>query len=282
TDYFGSPAYLSQTGQLYLEAFVPFLDKVCCIGPSFRAEPSVDDRHLTEFSLLEIELQCDLPQLREEIEKIMVAITEEAVGRAGPELDYLGVDANSLREQVKTPFATMTYDDAIKLLYPEFGVKWGDDLKSRHEHYLVQHVGNRPLFVTHFPQQIKFFNMRVNRDDERIVNSMDLLLPYGGEAVGSAEREEDHGRLEKRLASSYMLDQIIRRKAAKGEWSGLTEREMKEEAVELFRWYIDFVREHPVMHAGCGIGGTRVMQFLLEANDIRAATTYPLNRELIM
>ncbi|MBU2561473.1 MAG: hypothetical protein KKD17_04185 [Nanoarchaeota archaeon] len=283
TGYFGTPAYLSQTGQLYLEAFVPELDRVCCVGPSFRAEPDVDSRHLTEFTLLEIELKCDLAQLRDEIEGIMVSIAEEAVGRAGEDLAYLGVDEGRLLGRVKRPFAVMSYDDAVKCLKPEYpGLGWGDDLKSQHERSLVRYAGDVPLFVTHFPEGIKFFNMRLNRDDPRVVNSMDLLLPYGGESVGSAEREEDDALLEKRLRNSYMIGQIARKKALSGEWTGIPEEQQRDMAVELFRWYIDFVRNNPVRHAGCGIGGTRVMQFLLESPDIRAATTYPLNRETIM
>lgn len=282
TDYFGSPAYLSQTGQLYLEAFVPELDKVCCIGPSFRAEPKADDRHLTEFTLLEIELQCDLAQLRTEIEGIIVGMTDEAIGRAGRELEYLGVDAGRLAERVKTPFPVMSYADAVKALqdkYPD--LKWGDDLKSQHERTLVEYAGNQPLFVTHFPEGIKFFNMRLNREDNTVVNSMDLLLPYGGEAVGSAEREEDHSILEKRLRESPMVDRIIARKS-RNEWNSMSYEQQRDNAVGLFKWYIDFVEQNPVRHAGCGIGGTRVMQFLLESPDIRASTAYPLNKESIL
>jgi asparaginyl-tRNA synthetase len=282
TDYFGSPAYLSQTGQLYLEAFVPELDRVCCIGPSFRAEPKADDRHLTEFTLLEIELKCDLEQLRGEIENIIYGMTQEAIGKTGKELEKLGVDTAVLADNVMRPFQHVTYTDAVEELqkrYPE--LEWGDDLKSQHERTLVEYAGNRPLFVTHFPQEIKFFNMRQNRQDETVVNSMDLLLPYGGEAVGSAEREEDAGILERRLRESSMLEKIIARKS-RDEWKGMSREQQKENAIGLFRWYIDFVRQNPVRHAGCGIGGTRVMQFLLGSPDIRASTAYALNRESIL
>jgi asparaginyl-tRNA synthetase len=282
TDYFGSPAYLSQTGQLYLEAFVPELDRVCCIGPSFRAEPKADDRHLTEFTLLEIELQCDLAQLRTEIEQIIFGMTSEAIGKTERELESLGVNTNDLAEKVIHPFPVMSYTDAVKALqkeYPE--LKWGDDLRSQHERTLVEYAGNMPLFVTHFPQGIKFFNMRVNRENNTVVNSMDLLLPYGGEAVGSAEREEDAGILEKRLRESSMVDRIIARKSH-DEWKGMSYDQQRDKAIELFRWYIDFVKQNPVRHAGCGIGGTRVMQFLLESPDIRASTAYALNRESIL
>ena len=279
----GQPAYMSQTGQLYLEAFVPELDKVSCIGPSFRAETEVDARHLTEFTLLEIELQTDLGGLRNEIETIVGSMVNEVVETTGEELKYLGVDEKKIIESVKQPFEVMSYTEAVETLKKDYpSINWGDDLKSRHEGKLVELVGDKPLFITHFPEKIKFFNMRTNRDNEKIVNSMDLLLPYGGEAVGAAEREEDYVRLEKRLYNSDMVDLLIKRKTSGGEWEGLSYNEQKEEAVGLFQWYIDFVKENPVKHAGCGIGGTRVMQFLLQCPDIRAATTYPMNKESIL
>jgi asparaginyl-tRNA synthetase len=280
TDYFGEPAYLSQTGQLYLEAFIPTLKKTCCIGPSFRAEPAVDARHLVEFTLLEIELECDLVQLQREVEKIIVSMVREVVDRASAELAFLHVDIAELVKRTEKPFQAITYTEAVKFL----GLKWGSDLKSQHEAELVQKIAEgRPLFVTHFPQEIKFFNMRENRENPSVVNSMDLLLPFGGESVGAAEREEDHVRLERRLRDSEMLDKIINRKVSiEGTWTDLEPEERKTRAVELFRWYIDFVKAHPIRHAGCGIGGTRVMQFILGEADIRNATSYPLNRETIL
>jgi asparaginyl-tRNA synthetase len=276
TSFFGQPAYLSQTGQLYLEAFVPSLQKTYCIGSSFRAEPKVDARHLVEFTLAEIELICNLDELKHEIETIIQGMVAETLEVAQPALDTLKASPKVPR----APFKSITYAEAVDFLH----LPWGADLKNTHEMTLVQEIAqNQPLFVTHFPQEIKFFNMRENRENPKIVNSMDLLLPFGGESVGAAEREEDVDRLERRLRDSFMLERIIHRKVHKeGLWTLLSPKERKDEATRLFQWYLDFVRENPTPHAGCGIGTARVMQYILSEPDIRKTTPYPLNRETIL
>jgi asparaginyl-tRNA synthetase len=115
----------------------------------------------------------------------------------------LGVDFERLK-RVRKPFEKITYTEAVGLL-ADYGVKWGDDLKSVHEKALVQMMGNQPLFVTHFPKAIKFFNMRENDENPAIVNSADLLLPMSGEAVGAAEREY---RYEKALREACKLNNV--------------------------------------------------------------------------
>ncbi len=259
-DYFGQTAYLVQTGQLYLEALIPKLGKVFCIGSSFRAEPDIDDRHLTEFALVEIEFPGDFEQLLVHIENIVHAMVHAAA--ECKELEALEVDPERLKAVTK-PFRRITYTDAIKKLN-EIGVdiEWGDDLKSRHEKILA---GNAPLFITHYPEAIKFFNMRRN-ENPLLVNSCDLVLPYSGEAVGAAEREYDHDQLLDKLKKSSMYKMLLER--------GKT--------IEDFKWYLDIVKEHPIQHAGCGIGLNRVMQFILGSDDIRACTAFPMNKESLM
>ena len=259
-DYFGQNAYLVQTGQLYLEALIPKLGKVFCIGSSFRAEPDIDERHLTEFALVEIEFPGDFEQLLVHIENIVHAMIHAAA--VCSEIEALGISPERLKAVTK-PFARMTYTDAIKKLN-EMGVdiEWGDDLKSRHEKILA---GNAPLFITHYPEAIKFFNMRRN-ENPLLVNSCDLILPYSGEAVGAAEREYDHGQLLDKLEKSSMYKMLLER--------GKT--------IEDFKWYLDIVSEHPIQHSGCGIGLNRVMQFILGSDDIRACTAFPMNRESLM
>lgn len=259
-DYFGQSAYLVQTGQLYLEALIPKLDKVFCIGSSFRAEPDIDERHLTEFALVEIEFPGDFEQLLVHIENIVHAMIHAA--SECKEIETLGVDPARLKAVTK-PFRRITYTDAIKKLN-EMGVdiEWGDDLKSRHEKILA---GNAPLFITHYPEAIKFFNMRRN-ENPLLVNSCDLILPYSGEAVGAAEREYDHDQLLDKLRKSAMYKMLLER--------GKT--------IEDFKWYLDIVKEHPIQHAGCGIGLNRVMQFILGSDDIRACTAFPMNKESLM
>ncbi len=184
-DYFGESGYLVQTGQLYLEALIPKLGKVFCIGPSFRAEPDIDERHLTEFSLIEIEFPGDFEQLLVHIENIVHGMIHAAAELK--ELEQLGVDAERLKA-VRKPFVRITYTNAIKKLQGSgFAIEWGDDLKSIHEKTLA---GDQPLFITQYPEAIKFFNMR--RAEDGIVKSCDLILPFAGESTGAAESVYDY------------------------------------------------------------------------------------------
>ncbi len=263
-DFFGKTTYLSQTGQLYLESLIPLLGNVYCIGSSFRAEPRVDGRHLTEFTLIEIELPTDLKGLMKHIEGLINSMIREAESGAHDAFELLGVDTRHLKG-FPEEFHKITYEKAVEML-SGFGVKWGDDLKSEHEKYLTEKLGG-PVFVTHFPKAIKFFNMRENDENPDVVNSTDLLLPGVGESVGAAEREFTHDAVYKRLKESQMLRQLEKRGGS----------------IEDFRWYLEFLKEHGnVPHAGCGIGLNRVTQFVLGSDDIRVTTPYPQNRESLM
>jgi asparaginyl-tRNA synthetase len=263
-DYFGRNAYLSQTAQLYLEVLTPFLGKVWCIGPSFRAEPYADERHLSEFTLIELEFAGSFRELLENIEGTICSMIKCVLEEREEELHLLNVNMDRLRK-LRMPFEKITYTEAVGLL-TEYGVKWGDDLKSHHEKALVQMRGNMPLFVTHYPKNIKFFNMKENGENPNIVNSADLLLPTSGEAVGAAEREYRYEKLYQRLVNSTMFRQL----AEKGG------------GIEDFRWYLDFYNKHGSLHSGCGIGLNRVTQFVLGTDDIRATTAFPLNKESIL
>ncbi len=257
-DYFGETAYLVQTGQLYLEALISKLGNVFCIGPSFRAEPDIDERHLTEFTLVEIEFPGDFEQLLTHIENIVHAMIHAAA--ECKELDIFGIDADRLKSLTK-PFARITYTEAIRKLQ-ELGIhiEWGNDLKGIHEKTLA---GDAPLFITHYPEEIKFFNMRRNGN---LVNSCDLILPCSGEAVGAAEREHDYELLIEKLKSSAMYKRLLE----------------KGKDIKDFKWYLDIVKDHPIQHSGCGIGLNRVMQFVLDSDDIRASTAFPMNSESLM
>jgi len=263
-DHFGENVYLAQTGQLYLEVLTPFLKKVWCIGPSFRAEPSVDERHLTEFTLIELEFEGNLRQLMHHIENVVGSMIQECLATRDRDLELLRVDKDRLN--VAPPFKKVTYTDAVEQLR-SFGVKWGDDLKSVHEKALVEMFGNKPLFITHYPKAIKFFNMKQNTLDPSIVNSTDLILPFSGEAVGAAEREYQYESLLKRLEESTMLRQLIQRGGS----------------IHDFDWYLEFYRRYGgTPHSGCGIGLNRVTQYVLGSNDIRASTVFPMNKQTIM
>lgn len=261
-DYFGEQAYLVQTGQLYLEALIPKLGKVFCIGPSFRAEGDIDDRHLTEFALVEIEFPGNFEQLLAHIENTVHAMIQ-AAAKQEDELRLLNIDSAKLRA-IKKPFRRITYAQAIEQLQTKgFDIAWGDDLKSAHEKTLAD---DRPLFITHYPEAIKFFNMRRNGGNPRLVNSCDLILPNSGEAVGAAEREHDYQLLVEKLEKSEMYKRL----------------QQKGKSLRDFQWYLDIVKENPIQHAGCGIGLNRVVQFILGSDDIRASTAFPMNRESLM
>lgn len=239
-DFFGKPAFLAQSDQLYLELLTPMLGRAYAEIQSFRMEPDADDRHLCQFSLFEIEHLGDLDELIGHISGIVQAATREVIARCGDELALFGRDVDDLRS---IAFARITYSDAVELLAAEFpNLRWGDDLVSEHEAALVAKLG--PCFVTHYPKDIKFFNMRQNDADPRVVNSTDLLLPKAGESAGAAEREHEHARIVERLHSSSMYETLLRNGASD----------------EDFAWYLD---AH-VDRAGTILGASR-------ACDTRAA-----------
>jgi asparaginyl-tRNA synthetase len=263
-DHFGQNCYLAQTGQLYLEVLTPFLKKVWCVGPSYRAEPSVDERHLTEFTLVELEFEGNLVQLMQHIENVVDSMIQEVLKTRQEDMELLGIDKQKIN--ALPPFQKIAYTEAVQKL-SSHGVKWGDDLKGIHEKTLVEMHGNQPLFITHYPKAIKFFNMKTNEHNSNVVNSTDLILPFSGEAVGAAEREYKYEPLLKRLEESTMLKQLIENGGS----------------IHDFDWYLEFYKlDGGTPHAGCGIGLNRVTQYVLGSNDIRASTMFPMNKETIM
>ncbi len=264
-DFFNQRSYLVQTGQLYLEAWIPRLKRVWCAGPSFRAEPHVDERHLCEFPLVEMELECDFQELLSHIERLICGMVNQAGNDVRNKLETMNIDTGPLRN-LKPPLGRITYSQAIEDLRARYGLEWGADLKAEHEKHLVELYGNQPLFITHYPEPIKFFNMKNNGDDPRVVNSADLILPHSGEAVGSAEREHRPDRLLEKLRKSSMLRML----------------EARGGSLQDFDWYIQQLRRESVPHAGCGIGLNRVTQYVLQESDIRRTTPFPLNMATLL
>lgn len=259
-NYHGREAFLTQTGQTALELLTSSLEKVCCVIHSFRAEETVDARHLTEFPLIEFEFRYEndgFQQLLGHVENTVSSMVNYSLRNDPKALLELGVDVNSLRN-LKTPFPRIAYDDAVKML----GLLWGSDLKHEHEAVLTAEF-NGPVFVTRYPEKIKYFNMQRNKENSQLVDSADLLLPYSGEAVGAAVREHDYGLLIEKLKNSEMFKIL----------------HVRGKTLEDFQTYLEEVRQNPVPHAGCGIGLCRVTQYVLGLRDIRKATVYPRNRD---
>jgi asparaginyl-tRNA synthetase len=260
-EHFGKTAYLAQTGQLYLEGKIPTHKKVWTTILSSRAESKVDSRHLNQFTLVEFEHSGNFESLLENIEGVIQSMVKNVIEKNKEELKKLGRDVEELKKYL-TPFKRMTYTNAISLLSKNgFDISWEDDLKHEHEMKLIELNNNLPLFITHFPTNIKFFNMRQNRSDDSIVNSADLLMPHAGESVGAAEREDDYEILRERLKKSQMFKILSKR--------GATEKEFED--------YLNLVKKHKILHSGCGIGFNRISQSVLGSKDIRVSTNYPIN-----
>lgn len=273
-NWFGHKAYLAQTGQLYLEALVPNLKKVYCAGPSFRAENSIDDRHLIEFYMMEIEFAGGFSELLKEIE-IYISDIAHHIALVGANLD-LGISIDHLRELAACPivFPKITYDEAIKILQTKGeSINWGDDINSKREAILVNHFSNQPLFITHYPDPMcdhgkdieveKFFNMLPDSNNPGRVLSSDLILPLAGEAVGSAARVHIADEMKKRLIGSRMFRRL----------------EKMGGSMEDFAWYISQLEKGSVPHAGCGFGMSRITQWILGLKDIKEAVTFFSNKK---
>lgn len=262
-DYFGKQAYLAQSDQLYLELLTPHLGKVYAEIQSFRMEPEVDDRHLCQFALFEIEHQGGLDELIGYLTGILRGACAQVAADCAAELALFGRDPAALRD---LRFKRITYTEAVEALASEFpGLAWGDDLKAHHERRLTELMG--PVFLTHYPLPIKFFNMRQNDEDPRVVNSTDMLLPFAGESAGAAEREHRHDEIERRLKASDMYARLIA--------LGGTDAD--------FAWYLDAHKGKDVpLHSGAGIGMARVAQFILGLADIREAVPFLLNRDNLL
>ncbi len=258
-------AYLAQTGQLYLEAKIPLHEKVWTIIDSSRNEPDADTRHLNQFKLFEIEHHGDLNKLLRNLEKLTKAMMKEVLIKNHQTLKQLG-RVEEIETWVEQPFSRMSYTECIKMLKgTQHQVEWGEDLKSEEEEYLVEKTGNKPLFITHFPKAIKFFNMRENDDNSEVVNSTDLIMPYSGESAGAAERENDYTKLKDRLTESPMFKIL----SARGK------------TLKDFEDYLEMVKTNSTLHSGCGIGLNRITQSVLGSRDIRVSCSYPIQRGVL-
>jgi asparaginyl-tRNA synthetase len=250
-DYFGRPGYLSQTAQLYLEALLFPNERVYALTPSFRAEKSRTPRHLTEYLHLEVELAwCDLAELLAFEERMVVGVTHALAERCPAELRALGRPPEELLA-LQAPFPRLRYAEAIDRLAGQgFPVRWGSDLGTAEERALT--VEERlPLFVTHFPKELKAFYMLRSPDDPRTVEAADLLAPEGyHEMIGGSCRETDLAELTARL-------------------------EERGANVAEYQWYLDLRRHGSVPHAGFGLGVERMLRWILRREHIRETTPFP-------
>jgi len=248
-DYFSEQkAYLSQSGQLYLEAAISSLGKVFDFGPVFRAEKSKTRRHLTEFWMMDAEMAFydhDMNMdLQEELIKYIVTAVLE---KNKPELEILERDI-SILEKINQPFKRVSYSDAIKILQEKGSdIKDGEDLGNDDETLIMQGE-DAPMFIEKWPAKIKAFYMK---QDNGLALCSDLIAPEGhGEISGGSAREDDYDEL---------LKQIKEHK--------LSEKD--------FAWYLDLRKYGSVPHAGFGFGLERLVGWMCGVHHVRETIPFP-------
>ena len=257
TDYFGDKAYLTQSGQLYNEATAAAFGKVYCFGPTFRAEKSKTRRHLTEFWMVEPEVAfMRLDELMDLEEDFFCYIIARVLETCGTDIkDVLERDISKL-EAVKKPFPRIHYKEAAKLLLDQ-GVPFevGGDFGGTDETVLTQYQ-TTPIFVHHYPTQVKAFYMEPDPNEPEYCLSVDMLAPEGyGEVIGGGERTANLDLLEQRIQEHNLP------RAA-------------------YEWYLDLRRYGTFPHSGFGLGVERTVSYLCGLSHLREAIPFPrmLNR----
>lgn len=256
TKYFDEDAFLSQSGQLYMEAAAMALGKVYSFGPTFRAEKSKTRRHLIEFWMIEPEMAfVDHEESLVIQENFVTFIVQSVLKNCRLELEVLERDVTKL-ENIKAPFPRITYDDAIKLLQERgHEIKWGDDFGAPDETAIAEHF-DQPVFITHYPTEIKAFYMKPDPNRADVVLCADLIAPEGyGEIIGGSQRIDDPELMAERF----------------------TEHDLSEET---YRWYLDLRKYGSVPHSGFGLGLERTVAWITGAEHVRETIPFPrlLNR----
>jgi len=276
-DFFGRATNLTVSGQLEGELGATAFSEIYTFGPTFRAENSNTARHLAEFWMIEPEMAfCDLEDNmnlaesfiryliryvmdnnREDLEFLATRLADEEKQKPQAERSEMGL-IEKLEFVVNNDFERITYTEAIDILLQspaykkkkfQYEVKWGIDMQSEHERYLVEKHFKKPVIVTGYPAAIKAFYMRQN-DDGKTVAAMDILVPGIGEIVGGSQREERLERLEARMKEMHIPTEEM--------W-----------------WYLDTRRFGTVPHAGFGLGFERMMLFVTGMTNIRDVIAFP-------
>jgi asparaginyl-tRNA synthetase len=251
-NYFGEPAYLTQSSQMYAEVFIFGLGKVYVLAPSFRAEKSRTIRHLAEYWHLEPEMAFYDYKMNMDLQEAMVKyVTGKMVGGHSDLLKLCGREPEDLRATIEKPFERMDYAAAVEEVNELGGkMEWGQDFGADEESLLTKGA-EAPMFVTRFPKEIKAFYMKEDPSDPEVVLNDDLLAPAGhGEIIGGSER-------------IWHYDELIAR---------MKEQNLK---VEDYQWYVDLRKYGSVPHSGFGLGIERLVKWTLNLEHIRDAIPFP-------
>ena len=259
-DFFGKPTALTVSGQLEGELGATALGAIYTFGPTFRAENSNTPRHLAEFWMIEPEIAfLDIDGNMDLAEDFLKYCIRYALDNCRDDIEFLAEHYDKeligrLESVISQDFVRLTYTEGVKLLEEsghkfEFPVKWGIDLQSEHERYLVEHYFKRPVILTGYPKEIKAFYMKLN-DDGKTVRAMDVLFPAIGEIIGGSEREENYDKLLSRI-----------------EEMGIPMKDMW--------WYLDTRRFGTVPPSGFGLGFERLVLFVTGMTNIRDVIPFP-------
>jgi len=256
-DYFGEPAFLTQSGQLYIESTAMALGKVYSFGPTFRAEKSKTRRHLMEFWMVEPEVAyAELNDIMELAENFISFIVQRCVEKRRAELETIGRDIAKL-EKITPPFPRISYDDAVKMLQEghakgalENKFEWGGDFGSPDETYISGQF-EKPVMVHRYPAAIKAFYMEPDPQRPELALCVDVLAPEGyGEIIGGSQRMGSYEHLRKRIHEH-----------------GLPE--------EAFKWYLDLRKYGGVPHGGFGMGIERAVAWICGLEHVRETIPFP-------
>ena len=259
-DYFGDPAFLTQSGQLYIESTALALGKVYSFAPTFRAEKSKTRRHLTEFWMIEPECAyMELDGLLELAENFLTHIVKSVLKNREPELKVIGRDIEKLRK-IDAPFPRLRYDEAAEMLNQaykdgklEAPFEYGNDFGSPDETWLSSQF-DRPVMVHRYPADVKAFYMEPDPKDGRFALCVDVLAPEGyGEIIGGSQRVSSYELLKSRIEAHKL-------------------------PLEAFQWYLDLRRYGSVPHAGFGMGIERAVAWICGLEHVRE--TIPFARTL--
>ncbi|TCS93817.1 asparagine--tRNA ligase [Hazenella coriacea] len=257
TKYFDEDAFLTQSGQLYMEAAAMALNKVYSFGPTFRAEKSKTRRHLIEFWMIEPEMAFVEHEESLKIQEQMVTyVVQRVLANCQFELKTLGRDISRL-EKIQAPFPRITYDEAVELLHKEgfADFKWGEDFGAPHETKIAESF-DRPVFITHYPTELKAFYMKPDPNRPEVVLCADLIAPEGyGEVIGGSQRIDDPKLMEERFEQHQL-------------------------PYEAYQWYLDLRKYGTVPHSGFGLGLERTVAWICGLDHVRETIPFPrmLNR----
>ncbi|MGA2001046.1 MAG: asparagine--tRNA ligase [Terriglobales bacterium] len=256
-DYFEEQAFLTQSGQLYIEATAMALGKVYSFGPTFRAEKSKTRRHLTEFWMVEPEMAfAELDDIMNLAEGLLTQIVRRVLEKRRKELEFIGRDISQL-EKIAAPFPRISYDEAVAILHKghaegklETKFEWGGDFGSPDETYISAQF-ERPVMVHRYPAEVKAFYMEPDPKNPKLALCVDVLAPEGyGEIIGGSQR----------IASYDLLLKRIR------------EHNLPEAA---FKWYLDLRKYGGNPHGGFGMGIERAVAWICGLEHVRETIPFP-------